>query len=321
MALEHPSVTSTESVDATVLTVVCGALVMSLLVALMIGWSWAVAPERSLFRLGAILLALPWLSLAIGRVPYELVRGWLRLIGLLGLVNVLFAEMEFLQLVVVHRWFDEAIVSLEVRWFGRPIVDGLQGSTPSIVLEGLMFAYVGYAVCLPLVGLLCQRGGGTDGLHRYLVHLSLTMAVCYLGFLCVPLAGPVFSRPEAFPTPLQAGAFTWTGEWIRQHLHFPGGSLPSPHCAATTVMLMSLWRFHRTAAYVLLPTLLSVYLATVIGRYHYVWDGIAGIAVAAGLQWVTDRLLYAVRGHQRRARALRTTPGRFTPSAMTTCED
>ena len=69
-----------------------------------------------------------------------------------------------------------------------------------------------------------------------------------------------------------------------------GGSLPSPHCAGTTIMLVMLYRYNRKAFYVLLPTLLSVYFATVYGRFHYAWDGIAGILVAMVMVRSTPRV-------------------------------
>ena len=162
-----------------------------------------------------------------------------------------------------------------------------------------MFAYVGYGALLIAAGFLCHYGAGYDALHQYILHLALTFSACYIGFLLFPVAGPVFHAPATYPEPLTGGLFTYLGEWIRANQHFPGGSLPSPHCAATTVMVLMLRRHHRTAFYILLPMLLSVYAATVIGRYHYIWDGIAGIGAAVAMLAVADRLRGFVRVRQR----------------------
>ena len=59
-----------------------------------------------------------------------------------------------------------------------------------------------------------------------------------------------------------------------------GGSLPSPHAAAATVMWIMAWKHWRPAFWVLCPAILSLYLSTFYGRYHYVTDAILGIATA-----------------------------------------
>ena len=114
----------------------------------------------------------------------------------------------------------------------------------------------------------------------YLLHLALVNIVCYLGFIVFPVAGPLVFYPEKFTVPLHGGFFAWCGEWIRSNMHYPGGSLPSPHCAAWTTMLLMLYRHNRKVFYLTLPLLVTIYPATVYGRYHYLWDSLAGILVA-----------------------------------------
>ena len=80
--------------------------------------------------------------------------------------------------------------------------------------------------------------------------------------------------------PLRGGPFTALAEFMRSNLHFAGGSLPSPHCAAGTVMLVTLFRSHRGWAWATAPLLVCILPATVYGRFHYLSDGLAGIAVA-----------------------------------------
>lgn len=67
---------------------------------------------------------------------------------------------------------------------------------------------------------------------------------------------------------------------MRSNVHYPGGSLPSPHCAIGTVMIVMLYRHNRRAFALLAAPLVTIYAATVYGRYHYSLDVIAGIAAA-----------------------------------------
>jgi membrane-associated phospholipid phosphatase len=67
---------------------------------------------------------------------------------------------------------------------------------------------------------------------------------------------------------------------MRKYLHFAGGSIPSPHAAAATIMWVMAYRYHRTSFWILTPIVLSLYVSTFYGRYHYVTDAIVGVLVA-----------------------------------------
>ena len=59
-------------------------------------------------------------------------------------------------------------------------------------------------------------------------------------------------------------------------------------------MLVMLYRYNRSLFYVALPTFLILYVATVYGRYHYAWDGIAGILSAIGVLKFSPKVTVAV---------------------------
>jgi len=67
---------------------------------------------------------------------------------------------------------------------------------------------------------------------------------------------------------------------MRSQLHYAGGSIPSPHAAAATIMWVMAYRYHRLSFHVLTPIIVSLYLSTFYGRYHYFTDAVAGILVA-----------------------------------------
>ena len=56
--------------------------------------------------------------------------------------------------------------------------------------------------------------------------------------------------------------------------------MPSIHCGAATMMWWCAYRFSRPTFYVLTPIVLSLYVSTVYGRFHYASDVVAGIAAA-----------------------------------------
>lgn len=200
--------------------------------------------------------------------------------AVLTLFSFLFRAVSEFQLVFISEWKDGVLVSWENAMTGTESTRFLERFVSPMLTEWMMFAYVLYMPLLPLIALASYRTGGHAAITEYLLHFSLANVLCYLGFMLFPVAGPLCYSPAEYTTHLDGGIFTWMGEWIRANMHYPGGCLPSPHCAVATVMIVALFRYNRKLLALLLPPLASIYVATVYGRYHYVWDSIAGILVA-----------------------------------------
>ncbi len=183
-----------------------------------------------------------------------------------------------MQHLILSGWEDHRLIGLETALFGAPASVWLEPHITPPLTEVMMFAYVAYVPLLPITALLCLRSGGVRAAEDYLLNLTLVNIVCYLGFMVFPAAGPVFD--VRYSVALQGGVFTDLAEWIRSNVHYAGGSLPSPHCAAATVMAVMLFRHNRKWFYVVLPVVLTLYAATVYGRFHYVADSVTGIAAA-----------------------------------------
>jgi hypothetical protein len=198
-----------------------------------------------------------------------------------GAVQLLCAQLfliaQRMQLIIVHRWQDPAVLKLEAAVFGIQPTVWLQKFISPPLTEWMMFAYVIYLVIYPGLGALIYFRRGERPLEDYLFTLAVTNVVCFLGFLVFPIAGPLYHMRDAYTVPLQGGFFTACGEYIRKNLHEIGGNLPSPHCAIATVMWMMARRYVRPAFYALTPVILSLYVSTFILRYHYLTDSIVGI--------------------------------------------
>jgi membrane-associated phospholipid phosphatase len=201
-----------------------------------------------------------------------------------GAVMILFSFLfnitgEFQQ-VFYNGWMDSTLIAWEKALLGVEASVFLQRVTHPVLTEWMMFSYVIYIPMLPLVALACYRSAGLRAMTDYLLNLSLAYIVCYLGFIVYPVAGPLCYYPDQFTIPLDGGFFTWCGEWVRSNVHYPGGCLPSPHCAAGTVMILMLFWYHRRLFIRTLPVLLTIDVATVYGRYHYLSDSVSGVVVA-----------------------------------------
>ena len=62
-----------------------------------------------------------------------------------------------------------------------------------------------------------------------------------------------------------------------------GGAFPSTHVSGSIIVLVVAWKRQRQLAYLLLPMVLGLIVATVYGRFHYVLDTIAGLALGVAI--------------------------------------
>lgn len=238
--------------------------------------NWEIV-ARNLFIIG---VAYFLISNVIGKISSSFwqisARG-----GLMAAVNgLIFSEIQHLQHIFVNGWFDQQLIDLDEKLFGIELTMALDKITVPWLTEGMMFAYTVYVPLIVLVAVFCYLKSGKLAGEDYLFNLTLAYFLSYLGFLIYPIAGPLFYQPEVYKTPLEGGLFTYFGEWIRANAHYPGGNLPSPHCAAGTVMLLKLHKYNKNLFYVILPIILLLYISTVYGRYHYAMDGVIGIITA-----------------------------------------
>jgi membrane-associated phospholipid phosphatase len=199
---------------------------------------------------------------------------------ILAAIGFIYKETDPFQHIFVGQWQDASFIKIEYLLFGTEINRSIQSLYHPYLTEAMMFSYVVYIVLLPLVAYLCFRSGGMKGMYEYLFLLVASYILCYGIFLIYPIASPVFYQPEYYAFSFKGGFFTRCAELLHVNQHYPGGAFPSPHCAAATVMMLMMYRYNRNLFYLTLPTILLIYISTVYGGFHYVFDSIAGIGVA-----------------------------------------
>lgn len=194
------------------------------------------------------------------------------------------------QLIFFSHWQDQVVVDLEARLLGVAPTVWIQRFVTPWLTEWMMFCYVFYVPVYPLLSLLIERRKGEKQNEDYLFHIAFVIILCTVGFMLFPVAGPMRHIGELHTVPLQGHFFTDVSGLIRNRVHTPGGTIPSIHCAAATIMLWMAFRHIRPAFYVLAPVILSLYASTVYGRFHYLFDVFVGIAAALAVM-VLGRVL------------------------------
>jgi membrane-associated phospholipid phosphatase len=250
------------------------------------------ASPATLLAADGLFIALYIASLAV--LP-RLRRPWPRFALRTAVVQISFLQIykaaNELQL-VFFGWQDDRVLAWEQTVLGfQPLVALQKLYTPALN-EWMFFVYVFYIVIYPALGAIIFFKRGEAANEDYLFRLGLVNLVCAAGFLLFPVASPMYwpKVRELLTEPLTAGVFGSFAEFIRAHVHQPGGSVPSPHCAVATVMWLSAFKYARRSFYWLAPVILSLYASTVYGRFHYLTDMVAGIAAGIAVTLaVSDR--------------------------------
>jgi membrane-associated phospholipid phosphatase len=203
----------------------------------------------------------------------------------------LFGAVDRLQLILHGHWLDGSVLAFQDRLLSVQPTLWLQRLVHPWLTEWMMFAYVVYIPLYPLVCLAIYRQRGEGALEECLFALALANVACDLGFILFPVAGPTAYMGAAYTVPLKGYLFTSLGEFVRTRLHYVGGSLPSPHAAAATVLWIMTWKHQRRLFWPLAPVVLSLYVATFYCRYHYATDAVTGILTAAAVLMLTPFVL------------------------------
>jgi membrane-associated phospholipid phosphatase len=265
---------------------------VALLIALALFPGRVQEPRTTAATLIIALLAYLALNRMVRRATNPALGSALEVVAVLGLCSILFGQSVHFQQLLQSNWKDDELIALELKIFGFEGSLGLQPFVTPPLTEWMMFSYVIYLPLLPAVAWMSYQRGGPEKTREYLCALTLSYLCCFAGFVLYPVASPLFYFPEKFTVPLDGGPFTWAGEWIRLHAHEKGGALPSPHCAAGTVILVFAWKYKKWWGIVLTPVILSLYVSTVYGRYHYTSDAIAGIITAVVVLLLARRFVW-----------------------------
>ncbi len=219
-------------------------------------------------------------ALATPRIQHRFFRFLVRVAAITLSYAYLFGAVDKLQLIFHNEWLDYYVLDFEQWLFGVQPTLWIEKFTTPWLTEWMMFSYVVY---VPLYPLLCGVIYFTRGelpMEEYFFTLGLTNILCDIGFILFPVASPMYYIKELYTVPLDGYLFTYLGELMRSYLHFAGGSIPSPHAAAATIMWVMAYRYHRPSFWLMTPVVLSLYVSTFYGRYHYLTDAVVGVLVA-----------------------------------------
>lgn len=192
----------------------------------------------------------------------------------------LFEEVGRMIHLVQPELFDPWVLRLEAGVFGGYPTVWLQSLANPWLTDLMSACYMTYYFLVPVVGLTLYHQKRWDPLNDFLLTSTVTFYFCFLHYLFMPVAGPIFV-PDSLTfelVSLHGSRLTSFEQWLFFKGAIRGGAFPSSHVAVAVVVLCSAIRY-RTYPYILLMTVTGLSISTVYNGYHYGVDVIYGIVV------------------------------------------
>ena len=242
----------------------------------------------------AIAVGIVWLAwvatLSRNRV-LQFARCWYPL----ALYIFFFEELQGLVHAIFPVWFDRWLIMFDYNlggvhpaaWLGRFANPGLN--------DFMQFSYMTYFLYLVILPGILYAQGKRAAFWTVMVATAIAHYSVYVMAVLFPVESPYFALASLHLAPLDGGAFTTTIEFIERFGRVHGGAFPSAHVAGSMVALLAARRYKPWLFWVCLPFFLSMCVATVYGRYHYIADVLAGIVVGA-IGWVAGQLIVERKG-------------------------
>jgi glycerol-3-phosphate O-acyltransferase / dihydroxyacetone phosphate acyltransferase len=231
------------------------------------------------------------LGLAVaGRLPWS---GPVRIVASVALVFQLYVSLGRLGFLLHDRAADAALAAIDARLLGVDPSLWLDGRVGRGLVEAMSAVYLFYLGWVYLSLVLECLGREEEDREAFLLGLTLTYAVAYLGYLLLPAHGPAGFHAARYAHPLPGGPIY---EAMHATVEANGGAIgafPSLHVGGAFFLCAFSLRRNRMRGLTYLPVVPLVALSTVVLRWHWVIDWFAGIAVALLALAVTPRILPA----------------------------
>ena len=198
------------------------------------------------------------------------------------LFPLLYKEVEVLAADFGNWGLTEPIRQLEVTLFaGHPSIY-LSELLPWWPLsEYLHLCYISHIFLLPALAGYWYHSY-RSAFYELIFLVTLTLSTSYFFFILFPVDSPFYLAP-ALKEPLSSHFFYKLVHYVADRGGARGGAFPSTHVSLTTVLWLTAWTRQRPIAIWSSPIVAGLIFATVYGRFHYVLDVIAGLALAVAV--------------------------------------
>jgi len=235
------------------------------------------------------IIATAWMGARSRNRAKQFARHWYPL----PLYIFFFEELQGLVHAIFPGWCDRWLISFDYNFAGvHPAAWAAGFATPALN-DFMQFSYMTYFLFLVILPAILYVENQRTAFWTVMASTAIAHYSVYVVAVLFPVESPYFALASLHLAPLTGGAFTTTIQFIERFGRVHGAAFPSAHVAGSMVALLAAQRYKPWLFRICLPFFLSMCVATVYGRYHYVADVLAGIVVGAmgGAlgQWILER--------------------------------
>jgi len=220
----------------------------------------------------------------------RVIRSWYPL----PLYIFFFEELQYLVHAIFPGWFDRWLIQFDYNLAqAHPSVWLAQFATPPLN-DFMQFCYMTYFLYLVILPAILYFEKDRFAFWTVMTATALAHYSVYVIAILFPVESPYFALASLQTKPLLGGPFTATIEFVEHFGRVHGAAFPSAHVAGSMVAILAARRYRPWLFWVCLPFFIGMCVATVYGRYHYVADVLAGMAVAS-IAWIAAQRLMSGR--------------------------
>ncbi|MGC2732676.1 MAG: phosphatase PAP2 family protein [Candidatus Acidiferrales bacterium] len=236
--------------------------------------------------IAAAIAQLAWSAARTRNPGLQFARSWYPL----PLYIFFFEELQCLVHAIFPNWFDSWLIQFDHRLVGvHPSVWLARYATPALN-DAMQFAYMTYFLYLVILPAILYAQENREAFWAVMTSTAIAHYSVYVIAILFPIESPYFALAPLNRMPLKGGAFTATIELIEHFGRVHGAAFPSAHVAGSMVAILAARRYKPWLFWLCLPFFATMCVATVYGRYHYIADVLAGLAVGA-IGWAAGQYL------------------------------
>ena len=192
-----------------------------------------------------------------------------------------FEELQGLVHAIFPSWFDRRLIAFDYSLVGsHPSVWLARFASPALN-DFMQFSYMTYFLYLVILPAILYARRERLAFWTVMTSTAIAHYSVYVVSVLLPIESPYYSLAGVQTKVLAGGTCTALIDLIERFGRVHGAAFPSAHVAGSMVAILASWRYRRWLFWVCLPFFASMCIATVYGRYHYVADVLAGLAVGA----------------------------------------
>jgi hypothetical protein len=256
----------------------------------------------------ALLLSFVGVAAICTRFERHRFVAYLRPAATVSVVFTLYTSLGNLGMAAMPYRADAALSQIDTWLCGvDPSLYIEQYLTPGRI-EFFSFAYGAFIPYIYVTIVLNCLGRPPLERDQFLTGWVLLYCISYLGYIFLPGTGPAGYHAGDYSMALSGGAFY---AMVLQGVEATGGlqgAFPSLHVGGSLYLCLFELRVNRLRGLVYLPLVALIYVATLVLRYHYVVDLLAGTIIAASCL-PAGRALFDAWAKRRQAAGLPALPG------------